>query len=73
METAIHVGAVVEAESVALIGGAIVEILQVCANHRIPEAVMLRALDTLGRHSETSGVNINGCNISDARGDAVKN
>ena len=72
METGIHVGPKIDAESVAFISGAIVDILTVCADKRIPEAVMLKALDTLRRSSDTSGVNISGANFTDARGDAVK-
>ena len=72
METGIHVGPKIDAESVAFISGAIVDILTVCADKRIPEAVMLKALDTLRRTSDVSGVNLSNVNLTDARGDVVR-
>lgn len=65
-------GPKVDAEQIALLSGAIVDVLTVCADKRIPEGIMHAALEALRQGSTCGPVNVTNCSFSDERAEVLK-
>lgn len=73
METGVLVTGGMSVESGVALSGAIVEVLTVCGEQRIPESVMLKALDVLRGAATPPPTTIASCTFGDSKDVTVDN